>query len=354
MAKDKRAKNRRRTKYEDIDDTPKKKKGKKGNKKTSRKKEKKKGCLGVIISKLLLLIFICLIVFGTIFGVQVYRNGGGLKGVLCTLTMQRVDDINKLEPINVLLIGISQDIDSTLTDTIMVCRYNPQTGKAAMLSIPRNTFVGKDESQEKKKKKINSIYAKSPDKLYRTVEKMTGLHLDYYAVINNNAVIEVVDAIGGIDFDVPIDMDYDDPTQNLHIHLKKGVQRIDGEKAEQLLRFRHNNDGTSYPASYGDNDFGRMKTQRNFMIAAAKQTMQLKNLPHILDIKYYYEKNVQTNITEDVIKKYIPLVPEFSMDSIQSYQLPGESKKYNELWFFVYSQKQTTKLVNEMIESTDK
>ena len=338
-----REKKKRKTKKAEV---PSKKK-----RSSQRKNKKEKGCLSVIFGKLILLIFILAILFGCIFGVMVYKNGGGLKGALCTITGQSVDDLNKLKPISVLLIGISEDIDSTLTDTIIVCRYNPQTGKAAMLSIPRDTYVGANEAEAKGNEKINSIYAKNPDKLYRTVEKMTGLHLDYYAVINNNAVIEVVDAIGGVEFDVPIDMNYDDPTQNLHIHLSKGVQIIDGEKAEQLLRFRHNNDGTSYPASYGDNDFGRMKTQRNFMMAAAKQTLQLKNLIHVFDIKYYAEKNIRTNIDEDVIKQYIPLVPEFSMDSIESYQLPGESKRYNDLWFFVYSPKQTAKVVDDMLKS---
>ena len=80
-------------------------------------------------------------------------------------------------------------------------------------------------------------------------------------VIDNQALIELVDVIGGVEFEVPIDMNYDDPTQDLHIHLNKGMQTIDGEKAEQLLRFRHSNyvNGvmTTYPSEYGNDDFGR-------------------------------------------------------------------------------------------------
>ena len=73
-------------------------------------------------------------------------------------------------------------------------------------------------------------------------------------------------------------MKYDDPTQDLHIDLKAGVQMIDGEKAEQLLRFRKNNDGTSYPTEYGDNDTGRMRTQREFIMAVMNQTLKPENI----------------------------------------------------------------------------
>ena len=87
------------------------------------------------------------------------------------------------------------------------------------------------------------------------------MEIKYYVTIDNNVLIKLVDILGGVEFDVPVNMDYDDKTQNLHIHLKKGKQIINGKKAEMLLRFRHNNNGTSYSKEYGDNDYGRMKTR---------------------------------------------------------------------------------------------
>src|SRR5699024_3279078 len=110
--------------------------------------------------------------------------------------------------------------------------------------------------------KINALYSISPEKTLEAVNRITGLDIQYYIVVKTEALIQLVDAIGQVEFNVPIDMKYDDPTQDLHIDLKAGVQMIDGEKAEQLLRFRKNNDGTSYPTEYGDNDTGRMRTQR--------------------------------------------------------------------------------------------
>ena len=77
------------------------------------------------------------------------------------------------------------------------------------------------------------------------MEKMVFDMGKYYVVISNNALVQLVDEIGGVEFDVPIDMNYDDSTQDLAIHLKKGVQKLNGEQAEGLVRFRKNNNGTS-------------------------------------------------------------------------------------------------------------
>lgn len=197
--------------------------------------------------------------------------------------------------------------------------------------------------------KINSVYTNNGiEFMIDNVENLTNLNIDYYAIVKTEALIDIVDAIGGIEFDVPINMDYDDITQNLHIHLKSGVQLIDGEKAEQLLRFRHNNDGTSYPVSYGDNDFGRMKTQREFIKAVAKQTIKIGNVFKIPRISNAIFKNIETDMNMGTILKYIPSALSFDMNSIKNYQLPGESQKCNSLWFYIHDSNETMKLVNEL------
>lgn len=123
-----------------------------------------------------------------------------------------------------------------------------------------------------------------PDETLKAVNEITDLDIKYYVVVKTEALIKLVDVIGGITFDVPIDMNYDDTSQNLHIHLKAGEQKLDGDKAEQLVRFRHNNDGTSYPEEYGDNDTGRMRTQREFIMQVIKQTAKPENIFKIGEI----------------------------------------------------------------------
>ena len=245
--------------------------------------------------------------------------------------------------------GVSEDLDSRLTDTIMVCSYNPKTQKASMLSIPRDTFIGKNKLKASGYDKINAVYAaKGPEGSVKAVEQITGMDIGYYVVVNNDVVIELVNDIGGVYFDVPIDMNYDDKTQDLHIHLKAGYQKIDGDHAEQLLRFRHNNNGTSYPSEYGDNDYGRMKTQRDFSIEVAKQALKLKNITHIKSIMTTIFQNVETNLTLDDIFPYVPWAVSFDTQNISSNQVVGASQKYNELWFFVHDEEETLQTVTKM------
>ena len=227
----------------------------------------------------------------------------------------------------------------------MVCSYNPKTQRASMLSIPRDTFIGKNKSKATGYDKINSVYSnKGPEKTLELVNELTGMDIKYYVVVNNQVVIDLVNNIGGVYFDVPIDMNYDDKTQNLHIHLKSGYQKIDGDHAEQLLRFRHNNNGTSYPSEYGDNDFGRMKTQRDFMIEVGKQTLKLKNITHIKSIMTTLYQNVETNVTLDDIFPYVPWAVSFDMANIKSNQIAGVAQDYNKLSFFASDEEETMQI----------
>ena len=161
----------------------------------------------------------------------------------------------------------------------------------------------------------------------------------------------MVDEIGGVEFDVPIDMNYDDSSQDLAIHLKKGVQKLNGEQAEGLVRFRKNNNGTSYPSSYGDNDLGRMRTQREFITEVAKQTLQLKNITKIGSFVDIIKQNVTTNIKNwSTITDYVAYAVDFNTENINTASIPGEAGYYNKLSFFICDQKETNKLVTELFD----
>lgn len=311
-----------------------------------RSKTKKKKKLGLLrIFGLLILISI---IAGVIFAVQIQKNGGGLKGFLLTTLGSNKKDLEDLDTIYVLALGVSTDLDSHLTDTIMLCGYNPKTNQAMMLSIPRDTFIGKNKNRAKGNDKINALYAKGVDKTVESVEELTGIDIDYYAVINNDLLIKMVDVVGGVQFEVPIDMDYDDPTQDLHIHLKKGMQTIDGEKAEQLLRFRHNNDGSSYPYEYGDNDYGRMRTQREFMKATMSQAIQPSNMLKYKDLVNAVMDNLETDMNIDDILPYVPYTLDLDFDNVRTEQLPGESELCNKVWVYIHDKADTATLVEDL------
>ena len=300
-----------------------------------------------------LLVFIAM-VSGIIFAVQVNQNGGGAKGLLLTVLGSNKKRLEELDTIYGLVLGVSTDLESELTDTIMICGYNPKTNQAMMLSVPRDTFVGKNKNRAKGSDKINSLYTKGTNKTVEAVEKLTGIDIDFYAVVNNQLVIDVVDVIGGVNFEVPIDMDYDDPTQDLHIHLKQGMQKIDGEEAEQLLRFRHNNDGTSYPYEYGDNDYGRMRTQREFIKATLSQTIQVKNILKFKPLLDTVMNNLETDMLIEEILPYMPYTLDIDFNNIRMEQLPGQSELCNKVWVYIHDKDQTEELVEELTTMLEK
>lgn len=331
-----------RVEFNDIED--------KRNHKKSKKKKKKGGFFRIILKILLILVILIIgfITYSTI------KNGWGLQGILQTALGQDKETLKNLEPLTLLIMGVSKDIDVDLTDTIMVASYNPKSQKAVLMSIPRDTFTGKNKNKATASEKINALYQKSPQKTLDAVNNITGLNIEKYVVIDNKALIQLVDEIGGVEFDVPIDMEYDDVTQDLYIHLDKGYQKLDGEQAEQLVRFRKNNNGTTYSSSYGDNDEGRMRTQREFLKAVFEQTFNVKNITKIGSLIDIFKQNVKTNITNwDEIKDYIPYAVNFSTDNLENAVLPGENKILNKLWFFEYDKQETEKLVNELFLSNE-
>lgn len=317
----------------------------------TKKNKNKKTKKHKIFKKLLLILLLVIVAIIAYFIYGTIKNGGGTSGFLATAMGQTQEEIDKLEPFSALVLGSSQN----MTDTIMVFKYNPKTQKAYLISIPRDTFVGDYKTYATSSDKINCLYqGQYPEKTLAAVNKVTGLNLDYYVVVDTEALKALVDTIGGVYFDVPIDMKYTDKKQSLYIDLKAGYQLLDGNKAEQVVRFRHNSDGTSYSFEYGDNDTGRMKTQRNFLKAVMKQTLTPSNIVNIgkfIDIAQTY---VKTNIPIDVMKQYIAPAVNFDTDNLETGTLPGTNEKCNGVWLFIadktesnsYFAKMNNKLAN--------
>lgn len=315
------------------------KKGSKG-KKQLKKKHK-------ILKRVLLLILAILIVIAGIITYKTVRNGGGLSGFLATMVGHNENTKKNLSEIQILVMGESL----RLTDTIMVCSYNPNTQKASMMSVPRDTFIGKNQKKATAYDKINSLYqGKYPEKTLKAINEITGLNIQYYVVIDTDALKELVDAIGGVDFYVPIDMNYDDTSEEnfIQIHLKQGQQRLNGSQAEQLVRFRHNTDGSTYPSSYGEQDIGRMRTQREFISAVLKQTLKPSNVLKLGEFIDIANKNVKTNLPISVAKDYIPYAVEFSTDNIKTETLPGTPKLLNGVWVYLTDDSKTQSIVSEL------
>ena len=296
------------------------------------------------LKKILLTIFFIIVLLAAYFGVQIVRNGGGLTGLVTTVVGSSAEKIKNLDDIYVLCIGKSQE----MTDTIIVAKYSPKNQTASMLSIPRDSFVGRSTASATASDKINAKYQTSPQKTIDAVNELTGLNIKYYITVDTKALRSLVDAIGGVYFDVPIDMNYDDSSQKLAIHIKKGYQLLNGEQAEGVVRFRHNNNGTSYPVEYGDNDIGRMKTQRAFITEVIKQTMKVSNLTKINQLLNIAKEEVETNLSWDTIKDYGAALMNFNTENMTTDVLPGSPQYINGLSFYIVNKTAAKQKVNEI------
>ena len=306
------------------------------NDKSKKSKKKKKRP----VLRILLIIFIIL---GIFIAKRIYDADGNLLAALLGHDRNTLANLDKLE---VLILGES----TGMSDTIIVASYDPKTQEAALMSIPRDTFTGDSKDSAKYYHKINSLYnfGETPEKTVEAVNKITGLDIEYYLIVDTEALIKLVDTIGGLEYDVPIDMNYDDVTQDLHVHLSAGYQTLSGEQVEQLVRFRHNNDGSSYPPEYGNEDHGRSKTQRNVIIAIAKQSLQFKNITEISKIIDIFKEYVDTNMDLNSIKDYLPYAMDMNMENVQVGKLPGSDDIVNGIWFFFHDEEETKELVDEL------
>ena len=318
---------------------------KRNNKGNINKKNKKK--INIVLKIILIILITLLLIAVGIFGKYLYNSKGNIAEAVKSMVK---DAVGEQDPIFVLILGVSDDISAELTDTIMLAGYNPDTNQAFLLSIPRDTFIGNNEATAGGFDKINALYQKDPQKTVNAVEKLTGVNIDYYITVKNQALVDIVNSIGGVEFDVPINMDYDDSSQNLHIHLKSGYQKLNGDQAEQLVRFRHNNNGTTYSASYGDNDEGRMRTQREFLKVVATKVIKTNNLEQLKNVVSAVFNNLETNITLNKMLGYAPFVIDFNINNLQMEQLPGNPSKMNELWFYKADTEKIRELINGYIE----
>ena len=167
---------------------------------------------------------------------------------------------------NVLLVGTDREVG--LADVMMLARLDLAGKRAVIMQIPRDTYA---EYTDGSYKKLNGAYSSlGAVGMCEFLSEALGISVDRYIVTGLDTVRSVVDAIGGVDVNVPCDMKYRDSSQELYIDLKAGVQHLDGEGAEQFLRFR---------SGYIEGDIDRMDAQKIFIAATAQKIRDKFSLP---------------------------------------------------------------------------
>lgn len=208
----------------------------------------------------------------------------------------------------------ARDVASGCTDVIIVGRFDTENGTINMVSIPRDTLTNRADL------KINTAYqgnlasgGNGIDGLKREIKKLVGFEIDSYAIVDVEAVEKLIDAIGGVYFDVPMDMHYSDVSQDLEIHLNKGYQKLSGSDAVKLLRFRK---------GYVNGDLGRIEVQHDFIKAMAAQVLDIGNIPNLGAALEIYQEHVQSNLTPGMILFYAKHFLEMDLDNINFVSMP--------------------------------
>lgn len=234
------------------------------------------------------------------------------------------DDVKNIEAVN-----------GQRTDTMILTKLNFDTGEIVMMNLPRDTMV---KIPNHGVQKLNAGHALGGNNgAISAIRELTHLDLTKYVKVDYEAIRNLVDSIGGVEFNVPVNMKYYDPTAKppLNIELKAGLQTIDGDKAIQLLRWRHNSDWTT--GGYGNgSDISRIETQQNFIKAVIKQALTFKNIFKLPSILQKVLPNVDTNIEIEKMIGAAASAGKLNSDNIVTEKLPGEAKYVDGISFWVH------------------
>ncbi len=294
---------------------------------------------------------------GTVFLYYANSVTGATGDKAVPAILEGLNSTTNKEPMNfLLLVG---DKSSGNTDVMMVANYNPEKNQISIVTIPRDTKV---YLKKNVLPKINSAYREGGRNhegaryASEKVSNLTGININYYVHINISAIKKITDMLGGVYFDVPVDMKYDDPSQSLHINLQKGYQLLNGDKVEQLLRFRkpnHERYTKELKKFYDGSDIKRTEMQMKFIKEFIKQKLKVQNIPKINPVLNYAFENIITNMTlSDALKMTSGLIS-ISPDNFNSFRLDGEDKVINKVWYHLYNDNMINIETKESLSSAE-
>lgn len=255
-----------------------------------------------------------------------------------------VNGAGRREGVFTLFIGAT-DEDEIRTDSMMVLVFDTEKHRADLINIPRDTLV--DCERTGAGRKINAAYASGVDEMLDEVSTVIGFRPDKYVVANFDGIAEIVDVIGGVDYDVPFDMSYHDASQDLSIEFKKGYQHLDGEEVVEYLRWRHNDDGTGYD----DGDIGRVTKLQDFLVTVGSAVLSPANVLKIPSIAAAVSNNVETDLTTSQILWLGMQGMKMDMqEDISMQTLIGDSAMVNfgdNIWVYILDEDMVIDQINE-------
>ncbi len=228
---------------------------------------------------------------------------------------------------NFLLLG--EDRASGLTDVMMLVSLDSDGKRLDILQIPRDTYAEYTESGYRKINGASKILG-SPEMVCDFLSESLSLDIEGYVLFDLDSFAKVVDMIGGVEVDLPFDMEYRDSAQDLHISLPAGRQTLNGEQAEQFVRYRF---------GYLRGDLGRIDAQKLFMSAFFNKVKENVSGFRLMRIATSLMGEIDTNIKlTDAISLAVTALS-IDAENINMLTLAGEDirSEASGAWFFVMS-----------------
>ena len=296
---------------------------------------------------------ICLVLFTLILipvvklvsNIQIFDNSDGVSGgiedeidVLVDPNSPFFEAFADAKRVNLLAVGVNDG----LSDVLMLVSWDMDSNKVDLISIPRDTYYERDGYTSPAQKKINAAYASDKGVIATAnavSDVLMGIPINYYAIIDYDAVESIVDGVGGVPIDVPKAMKYDDPYDDppLHIRIPAGQQTLDGEHAVQYLRFRK---------GYSNGDIGRVEAQQVFMKSLFKQCVE----HGIVDSAKLITSNVKSDVTLGAASKYALKAMGLESNAITTYTLPGEGQYIGATSYYIQDEAKTEEMLLEIYQ----
>lgn len=293
-----------------------------------------------------------LLIFAVAAGVGIYHclvrkpelkkpvDEGSSQNAKATVSAVEESNGRKKDFYTILLSG--EDDGNGGSDTNILVGFDTEGKTVTCVSVPRDSGM----YIRGKVAKINSAYNRGGVKLLAdSISRGLGIPVDYTVKIDLRGFAKLVNAIGGVDFNVPVNMDYDDPVQGLHIHFRKGMRHLNGQQALEVVRFRHNNKGLG--GGYGTEDLGRIGTQQAFLKAVAKKALTLSNVSKVSDFSRIFHDSVDTDLSMNYLAWFCTKVMAIGTDNIHFTTLPGVWSNSRSL--YLVDRDKTLELVNSSL-----
>lgn len=259
------------------------------------------------------------------------------------------------EPFSILLMGVDSEkdgLDSSVAangDALILITFNPSTANITMLSIPRDSYVPIMCFKNNYENKITHAAWNGTQCMIDTIENFLDISIDYYVKINFKGVVGLVDALGGISANVPVDMCVGNSDRGAAICLKKGLQTLNGEQALVLARDRHSQAG---------GDLDREQNQQLVIKGILDKVKTIRNIEQITEILNAISRNIDTNFSTEQLLSFYNIGKELLLTNgdikISSLLLQGNGQMiYDEnmglvLWNYILNEKSVEAVSKEM------